>query len=349
MNSVGPALADCERASANLACIASEQGDNAVWAIKVFLGVNFFLWHLDAFARREDPTPAFIRLCEEGSKLLRGDMTGSLPVLGTSHSGVPPALRHQLYSSVYSALSDREYFEESRDVLRGRLQANAVSPERLFGGKVVLDAGCGGGKFTQAIAGFGAAEVIGVDVEEGNIEFARQQAGKVAHGSEITYCVGSVLNLPIRDASVDFVWCNSVAHLTGNQDAVLAEFSRVLKPQGELFYYVNGRFGLFEILLKLLVQLMKGVPTVFVQHFLQSLGMGAGRISWLLACMFAPYEFVPRAEIEKWLVKRDFPEFRLLDRGIDIDYSEKIARGEPFADIKYGEGQLKYLAKKSDP
>jgi ubiquinone/menaquinone biosynthesis C-methylase UbiE len=347
MNSVGPALADCERASAKLACIAAECDDNAIWAIKAFLGVNFFLWHLDAFARKEDPIPAFIRLCDEGGKLLRGDMGGSVPMLGTSHSRGPAALHHQLYSSVYSALSDREYFEESQDVLRKRLEANAVSPEQLFGRKAVLDAGCGGGKFTQAIAGFGAAEVIGVDVEEGNVKFARQQARKVTHGSGITYCVGSVLNLPIRNTSVDFVWCNSVAHLTGNQDAVLAEFSRVLKPQGQLFYYVNGRFGLYEILLKLLVQLMKGVPAAFVQHFLQSLGMGAGRISWLLACMFAPYEFVPRAEIDKLLMKRGFLEFRLLDRGIDIDYSEKIARGEPFADIKYGEGQLKYLARKS--
>jgi hypothetical protein len=113
-----------------------------------------------------------------------------------------------------------------------------------------------------------------------------------------------------------------------------------------LYYYVNGRFGLYEILLKLLVQIMKGVPAKFTQHFLQSLGIGPGRISWIIACMFAPYEFMSGDEIEKKLAENGFTILQRLDRGIDVDYSEKIARSEPFAKVKYGEGQLKYLARK---
>ncbi len=251
-----------------------------------------------------------------------------------------------LYSAVYTAMPDAEYFEESRYVLRGRLETNGIRPADLFGGKVIVDAGCGAGKFTQAIASFGAKRVIGIDIGEENIAFAKEQAKKVPHGAKIDYRVGSVLNLPVEDASADFVWCNSVGHVTGDQRATVSELSRVLMPNGQLFYYVNGRFGLFEILLKMLVNVMAGVPTPLMRHFLQSLGIGAGRISWIIACIFAPYEFLPRAEVEQLLCENGFTDFRLLTRGIDIDYSEKIARGEPFADLKYGEGQLRYIARR---
>lgn len=344
-------LNECEGAARDLGRAATNLRGPESWGAKTFVGINMFYWHLSAFAKSEDPLPEFIRLCRNAQALLDGAQGQSAPLqLQLSHekrTATDLSNLGDLYSAVYTEMSDKEYFDDSREVVRGRLEANGIRPNELFGGKTVLDAGCGGGKFTQAIASFGATKVIGIDIGADNVRFARKQAGKVPHGSVIDYREGSVLDIPLEDSSVDFVWCNSVAHLTGDQNCTMRELARVLRPGGQLFYYVNGRFGLFEVLLKMLVQIMDGIPSTFVQHFLQCLGVGPGRISWVIACIFAPYEFRPRTDVEALLRQNGFSDIRLLERGIDIDYSEKIARGEPFADVKYGEGQLRYLARKT--
>jgi SAM-dependent methyltransferase len=346
-----PTLDDCRAAADELGAVAGALSEAPSWATKVFIGVNLFFWHLSAFERNDNPLPDFIRLCRASTALLDGAAAQSQALELQLALEKPPETSEtvlgDLYSAVYATMDDDEYFRGSADIMRRRLEANGITPEELFAGKVVLDAGCGAGKFTQAIASFGAKKVIGIDIGDGNIAFARAQAEKVPHGKVLSYGVGSILNIPLESASVDFVWCNSVAHLTGDQAGALREIGRVLKPGGQLFYYVNGRFGLFEILLKMLVRIMHGVPPLFVQHFLQCLGVGAGRISWIVACIFAPYEFLPRSQVEKLLCAAGFTDLKLLKRGIEIDYSEKISRGEPYADLKYGEGQLRYLARRA--
>ena len=344
-------LAHAQEAADRMVRSAVAEGGIASSGLKAFVGLNLFFWHLDAFDRGENPLPGFIGFCEEAAQLF---VTGAPQAAPTdaqlAHErgdGGEPESLGALYSAVYTRMDDHEYFDLSREVLRGRLEANGIDPSDFFSGKIVVDAGCGGGKFTQAIAGFGARSVVGVDIGKGNIEFARAQAAKVDHGAKIDYRLGSVLDLPVPDAIADLVWCNSVGHLTGDQGGCLRELARVLKPGGTLFYYVNGRFGLYEIMLTTLQALMTGVPQSFVQHQLNVTGVGAGRTAWIMACFFGPYEFSPRTEIDSLLTDAGFEEPRLLTRGIDIDFSEKIARGEPFADIKYGEGQLKYIARKA--
>lgn len=346
MRATSVTLSDCQLASGQLIEAAQQVSGAGTWGTKTFIGINLFFWHLSAFARGDNPLPEFVRLCRQSVALLQ-----STPTQAIEQQLAKEARRDDegsglgaLYSAVYTAMGDDEYFSDSTEAVRGRLEANKLDPKELFADKVVLDAGCGAGKFTQALAFFGAKKVIGIDIGADNIAFARAQAQKAAHGKALHYSVGSVLDIALDANSVDFVWCNSVAHLTGNQAKALAEIGRVLKPGGTLFYYVNGRFGLFEILLTMLVEVMRGVPTQFVQHFLHCLGVGPGRISWVIACLFAPYEFLPRREVEAMLHAAGFTDLKLLTRGIDIDYSEKIARGEPYADLKYGEGQLRYLA-----
>ena len=346
-----PTLDSARWAGVRLVDSAAQATNRTVGGLKAFLGINLFLWHIDAFEKEEDPTEAFIRLCDTAAALLASTApltaAAARELAKEQTAAMLPADLGALYGAVYPRMSDEEYFDESREVLRARLEANEIDLVALFGGKTIVDAGCGGGKFTQAIAVFGADSVIGIDLGEGNIAYARRQAAKVPHGTKIRYAVGSVLDLPIEDDTADFVWCNSVGHVSGDQDACLAELARILRPGGTLFYYVNGRFGLFETLLCTLQGLMKNVPHDVVQHHLQAMSVAAGRISWMMACFFAPYEFKPRAEIEALLTRNGFGELQLLTRGIETDFCEKIARGSSFAEVKYGEGQLKYLAKKA--
>ena len=338
----------CQSAAERMVQAASAGRESL--GVRMFLCLNLFQWHLTQFERDENPAPGFISLCRRAEELL--DRSGSFAAptahqlaqeAGPNNEG---ASLGELYSDVYAQLSDEEYFGEGAQVLRARLESNGIAPEDFFGDKVVLDAGCGAGRYTHAIAALGGLQVFGIDLGEGNIRFARAQAAKSPHGEKLHYGVGSVLALPISDGAVDLVWCNSVAHVTGDQEKCIGELGRVLKPGGTLFYYVNGRFGLFEMLLTTLQRLSRGIPESHFAHMLRLLGLKAGRISWIIACVFAPYQFLPRSEVEALLVKSGFTDLKLLSRGHSYDYSERIARGEPNALLKYGEGQLRLIARK---
>lgn len=325
--------------------------ERSLWPLRMSVALNVFFWHLDGFAGEGNPVPPFAEMFEKAADLLNAVVDSGL-CLGQFPAIDPVTARREgleehvsgLFGDCWVAMTDDVYFDESYRFTRERLQKNGIQPEELFGGKLVLDAGCGSGKFSAAIAKFGAAKVIGIDLSQKGLEFARSQAGKVDYGNRLEFRTGSLLDIPLPDQSVDMVWSNGVVHHTADYEKCIAEFSRVLKKHGTLFLYVNGRFGLFELLLDTLRVANQDIPRQFFQHFLGVLGMNTGRQYWVMDCMYAPYEWKARSEVQDILTRHGFTDLRQLTRGVDIDQIEQVSRGINYAEIKYGEAQLKFLA-----
>jgi 2-polyprenyl-3-methyl-5-hydroxy-6-metoxy-1,4-benzoquinol methylase len=93
-------------------------------------------------------------------------------------------------------------------------------------GARLLDAGSGGGHFSQA-ARMRGAEVTSLDMGVSLL------AG-VARRCESTRCVGSVLELPFRDGSFDILLSTEVVEHTPDPPGALAEMARVVRPGGRL-------------------------------------------------------------------------------------------------------------------
>ncbi len=327
--------------------------DRSGWSLKMFTSLNLFLWHLDAFASADDPVPAFITAFDSATALLK--LAGDT-VCGGHFPEVPPATVDEsgfenqvsgLFSDIWVSMTDDIYFDQSYDFTKQRFEKNGLDPEAFFADKTVLDAGCGSGKFSAAIARFGAKQVIGMDIGQKGLDFARGQTGKVPYGDRLDYRFGSLLDIPLDDASVDVVWSNGVIHHTLGYDQCVAEFARVLKPGGQLFLYVNGRFGLFELLLDTLRLATADVPKPLFQHFLSLLGVNSGRLYWIMDCLSAPYEWRSRAELEQLLRRHGFTDLFQMTRGVASDQIEQVTVGIPHAATKYGEAQLKYIATKA--
>ena len=83
----------------------------------------------------------------------------------------------------------------------------------LFINKNVLDAGCGGGRYSYAISRMGAKKVTGIDFGDEGLKFARQNYGKTKN---LNFKKGNVLNIPFKDNSFDTVFSNGVIHHTTN-------------------------------------------------------------------------------------------------------------------------------------
>jgi len=118
------------------------------------------------------------------------------------------------------------------DYYRSRLQM--IGFENL--GRV-LDAGCGIGQWSIALAQFNE-EVVGVDQAEERIQLAKKLA--LQHQQiNCTFQTSKLETLPFKDSSFDAVICYGVLMFT-NIPQVLQEFSRVLKTGGHLYVNVNS-------------------------------------------------------------------------------------------------------------
>lgn len=103
-------------------------------------------------------------------------------------------------------------------------------------GKAVLDLGCAGGFMSEAIADRGA-QVTGIDPAIDAIAAAKAHA----QGRDITYDVGVGEALPYTGGQFDAVVCVDVLEHVKDLNVVLAEVSRVLKPEGIFLFDTINR------------------------------------------------------------------------------------------------------------
>ncbi len=97
--------------------------------------------------------------------------------------------------------------------------------------QVILDAGCGPGTYGIMLAQ-GGNQVIGVEISPESVVVARERADQ--KGVAFTPVVGDLEGLPFENDRFDICFCGWVLHHFPDLDAAVAEFMRVLKPQGRL-------------------------------------------------------------------------------------------------------------------
>lgn len=91
-----------------------------------------------------------------------------------------------------------------------------------------LDLGCGTGFFSRRLRQqFPSAELIGVDIAQGMLEFSRN-----SHGDLAKWLCGDAEQLPFADASIDLIFSSLAIQWCTATDRLFAELRRVLTPGG---------------------------------------------------------------------------------------------------------------------
>ena len=111
------------------------------------------------------------------------------------------------------------------------------------GNETALDAGCGTGSLTFALAAF-VSDVVGVDTNVEHLE-----AGRGAAPANVRLVEGDVTALPFGYAEFDLACCHRVLHHVRRPELAVSELARVARPGGRVF--IADQLGSTDPLLSL--------------------------------------------------------------------------------------------------
>lgn len=116
-----------------------------------------------------------------------------------------------------------------RDSERRLREETGFFPEQIAG-KVVLDAGCGMGRFLDVVSRDGAALAVGVDLSSA-VDAAD---ANLSDRDNVLIIKGDIFRLPFRRGSFDAVFSIGVLHHTPSTEKAFRALVPLVKPGGEI-------------------------------------------------------------------------------------------------------------------
>lgn len=305
------------------------------------------------FSSGTEPIAALNQSLEGITRFLTAAAETGLAELGTAgtngHVTPGPELNSikevtgEHYGQLFQAFSSTSFWDEPVRLLRQRLERNGI-PASGFQEKHLLDAGCGGGRYTVAWRLLGTKTATGVDISPTNICDAQRRVAEAGIDG-VSFECGDVLQLPLEANSFDVVFSNGVLHHTTDWRRGIAELVRVLKPGGiGWLYLIEKPGGLFWDVIEILRAVLRDDERETARGALQALGIPANRIFYMLDHVMVPVNIrLTPEEIEAALSASGAVNIRRLTRGTDFDRIESIFQQEPHAEVKYGVGENRYV------
>ena len=169
----------------------------------------------------------------------------------------------EVNNSIYDEYGERWYtaYDDPVALLRAENKVkfpwilNYLKSNQVEGSRI-LDVGCGGGFLSNELARHGH-EVIGVDVSLESLRVAQRhdETGKVR------YEIADAYHLPYPDEVFDVITAMDFLEHVDKPQAVIAEFSRVLRPGGFFFFHTFNRNPISHlVVIKFLEWFIKNTP-----------------------------------------------------------------------------------------
>jgi len=126
--------------------------------------------------------------------------------------------------------------ENSRRSELDFMEKTGLGPED-FAGKLVLDVGCGMGRYAEVITRWGA-HVVGIDLSRAVEAAARNLADRDA-----TIIQADVFKLPFAPESFDMIYSLGVLHHTPDCEKAFKSLPRLLKPGGRIAIWLYSAYN----------------------------------------------------------------------------------------------------------
>ena len=197
------------------------------------------------------------RLNNSGSELTCPNCSKGFPVVGEIPRFVPKENYAESFGLQWNRFANTQIDSKvgtNRSEIRFREET--LWDERDLNGKLVLDAGCGSGRFSEIALKLGAS-LIAVDYSSA-VEASKQNLS----APDKLIVQGNLAALPILDQTFDFIYCIGVLQHTSEPARIVKELLRCLKVGGEitLTFYENSSWHVLWYSKYLVRPLTKRLP-----------------------------------------------------------------------------------------
>lgn len=227
----------------------------------------------------------------------------------------------RLFEKLWAPYGEQQ-FRESVELFRRRLDRMGFDTG-FFAGKTVLDAGCGGGRNTVAMACLGAERAIGIDIGADGIADARLRAKGLENAR---FDVASILDIPFAADSFDMVWCAGVLMITADEDRALDELTRVLRPGGFLYLLVYADEGMRWPLINTLRPLVSRIGQTAMLEIMVGSGLRENKRRTFLDDLYCPkLDFYNWPRLRRMLERRGYHEIERWPGHARLDHEHSLA------------------------
>ncbi len=248
----------------------------------------------------------------------------------------------KVYGKFWKKFSYKENIDAKKYILE-RFKNFKSFHKNFFKNKKIIDVGCGGGRYSNALRLLKAKQVIGVDFGDDGLLTAK----KNYNFKNISFQKQDVLNLKFKKNTFDIVFCNGVLHHTSDFKKGIKELYRVCKPGGYIFLYLYGTGGLFWTARRQMNKFMKSIPQQYSQQILDLIGMPYNRFIFM----------------DNWYVPNEahcsHHEVNKILKSLGVEFIEKMKKGRKTdletglynyknSKIIWGEGEIRLLIKKNN-
>jgi len=169
-------------------------------------------------------------LRESATELVCSQCHHTVPVI----EGIPRFVSQKHLASFSLQWNRYEVAHDDED--RATFQAKTGVPLAELAGLRVLDAGCGGGRYSK-VTGEAGAYVIGADHSTAVIKAAHL----CSHLPRVDFLQGDLKHLPLEPASFDFVFSIGVMHHDADTRSVFDAVAKLVKPGGRMSVWLYRR------------------------------------------------------------------------------------------------------------
>lgn len=199
---------------------------------------------------------------------------------------------HSLHYSVPGLEENRSFFENATGY-----------GARQLSGRMVLDAGCGTGRFMEAAAGMGA-HVVGIDISRSVDRAYRETRFK----SQIDLIQGDLMNPPFRSECFDALYSIGALNRTPNSMQSFQSICGLLRPGGRAAIWMDHSTRLSEWLSDGMRYFTTRIPHRLLHYVCIALAPFGelkrfADTNKMLSVLFAPILLLPVSNHRDWKVR----------------------------------------------
>lgn len=241
--------------------------------------------------------------------------------------------------------TNKKNYNTSRVLAELRLQQiiKKISlDQKFFQNKIVLDSGCGPGRYIDVMLKYNPKKIIGIDSGKSII---KKNKMKFKKNKNVFFIKSKFDKLKLKSNSIDFLISAGVLHHTQTSlKKLINEHARVIKKNGYFFVFIIGSGGQELSLWKFCRKVMSDINIDYAYELLKN-KISAMRLQGFLDHSYGEYKETKRSSFEK-ILNQNFSKIEKISGINGADVTKETFKDDTFFQKRFGSGNLRYLCKK---